>query len=243
MTRNLFRALAVSLTLAVWFSTTSVRAVVIDDFSTANTPALLQINGGSGGPATDNDDSGLAGVVGGVREVTLTRTSGTAGDIRAEVTGGEMRFQTLNVIDSANFLLVYDAVTGVGVGDVAADLTAGGTNAFGVAFSAASGGTTPVTINVFDGTNSGAATVNYLGGPGTLVIPYSNVGFAGVNFASINTVSLQVTGVFDGDYFISLFESQITGDPQAVPEPSTIVLAAISLLGVLIFRVFGLARN
>lgn len=239
MTRYLLRCNAALFCFALAFTSSVGQTAIIDDFSTANSTNPLLIPAANPGPA-NVADTGLSGVIGPnqYRSVTLTRTSGTTDVIQANVTGGQMQFSTVNINDSANFELLYNDNDG----DLNVDLTAGGTNAFGVSFAAASPVTT-VSIFVDDGSTNGTATFNTGGGGAqNATLLYSHVNYTGINFSSANIVRVTITGIVDGDYFIDFFETTTVGG-SAVPEPSTIVLAAVGLLSVLFFGHRRLARR
>src|SRR5688500_10925874 len=111
-------------------------ALIIDDFTNVNTSGTVSVPGGNPGPG-NLTETGLSGVLGGSRGITINRTLNQSNTVSGTVnTGaGRIEFLTASNQDAADFILDYvmDSV----------DLTGGGANnAFGLTFDFASFPTT-----------------------------------------------------------------------------------------------------
>jgi hypothetical protein len=198
--------------------------VVIDNFSeiTASWPVLRTTVG-----TTVRTDSPLStsNVIGGVRRTT----------IHLDAIGGPPNNQTTD-IDAANEILTYFSATGDngrvelfydgGTGDLNADVSNETQfTIFFIDFDHAGAINMPVTVTFNDGTTSFSVTK-------TLTSAVSNFGqvyllseFIGVDFTSINTITVLLDPGSAADFTLSFLAL------TRVPEPATLTLAALGMVG------------
>jgi hypothetical protein len=229
-----------------------VRAdIIIDDFSTTQS---LTISAGGTSPVTVQSQAGGSGIVGGFRDMILTRTFG---DDQSSTQAFFSTINGANILTFRNALgvkatldLQYDANDWAGLGDptyssivtyvsngiTAFDATQGDT-LLGVAFHAASddGGTTSVaptvTVRLSSGLATYSSTVTLIetASPGLPVFNYYFIPFAA--FGISNAQLHSVTGV---DFYIDASQDH-SQDIQfrlvgfTTPAPSGVVLAGMAM--------------
>jgi hypothetical protein len=226
--------LGLSLALSALLAS-SAGAVIIDDFDTAQT---LLAN--SGTPSTSSSVGPAAGIVGGHRDAAANWTSGP-NDVDLDIDTGTASALDLSLGSDTmgNAMLQWDGGDGsisldpTGLGSV--DLTASGTLnalAINVLFD-----DLPVSVQLFvytDGGNWSSASLGLPGGifsASSYTVPFSSFsvgGGSGATFSSVGAIEMVIQPQFGAtDLTLDFIESTY------VPEPSSIALGAIGLIGLL----------
>lgn len=206
-----------------------VEALIIDDFDTPAGGQFTCDGPGCGGTPSFSSVSGLAGVLGGERDLLATKVSGPEDvGLRANSGGsGNLSFSsgdgTVGVgqvqWDGADDAATIDT-NGLG----SADLTVGGNSAFLVRARADLPGGS-ITFTVYDdssGTAYAAPAVTLTSGVGFVeyLIPFAS--FVGAEFTDIGAITLDVTGTANFDGAVDIV--------AAVPEPGSLFLLGSGLI-------------
>jgi hypothetical protein len=186
----------------------------------------------SGALVTNTQVGEPADILGGSRTVTLTRTGGFGGSISAEKAAGTGFINVLNDtvaagtltlsypgISNSNFSSLWNAIavdipyldqsTGIGDGEINLSVTVTSSAGTGTAFAT--------------GTLLAPGRIEE---PGTYTFPFNDPGFAGVDFADVDGVSVRFeTAIIGSDFQIG----EITRE-QLVPEPATLSLVGVGVM-------------
>ncbi len=213
-------------------SATAVRAeLVIDPF---NTPADQSLRVTAASP-NDSDTSAAATALGGWRDISLARVSGQpiyvdvfsdpgAGLYLSEGTGEAVAIVTWDGENSPS-------VRGYSLN---ANLTSGGEDKFLLSVADVTGSGVNVTMTVYtnDGTHFSATDPLLVTAAGDIPFSFASFIHTGpdgpANFADIDAIVLQLDGTGHAGSDVA-----ITSLKTAVPEPSTLVLAAVGALALL----------
>lgn len=213
--------------------------VIIDDFTDAGDPSgttLLQITGTT--PTTQttvsSSYSGLSGVLGGQRDMTLTRFA-------SALTGS--RTVSTRVSDTGDPFLDFQStqngngqieLTYKGLGDL--DFSSG--SFFSVNFTSYDfprGESLVTMIGITSSSGSSSLTKNFtlgdadLNGVGSLSFPFANF-LGGADFSDVDEISVTLNPARGGDFTLT----SITSDASAIPEPGNgILLSGLIGLGLL----------
>ena len=219
LTLNL--ALAAALTTA--FAAGTAQAVIIDDF-----------NGGA--QTLTANGSSLAfspGAIGGVRLIDIEKDGPLGVGATAAVLVGpdlDIFSHSADALTSATSVITWNGfgadMMAPGLGGV--DLVEGLTdNVFSFDIVTIDQGNIGLTLGVQD-TFGGTDSYTFLNaGVGTESVAFSL--FAGVDFTSINSISLTVEGGMASD--LTLDQLATSGSPASVPEPTALMLLSGGLLG------------
>lgn len=230
-----FKKIAAAAALAS-MSMMASAAVVIDDFNVPNTSAFLtsEISGGSGDGGAWRSES-AAGILGGSRDLFVEAISGDEGEsVRMRVANGRLSFLSDNVVgqglvrwDGANAgsSIDSDGLVDIGTGQ-GANLTA---EAIAIRLNIVSADAGfPIELEVWtDDANNGTyvkhtKSMNAPGGPGFVDFMFASV--IGANFADVGAIQFKLNGITTAlDISIDIV--------QAVPEPGSLALAGLALLG------------
>lgn len=206
-------------------------AALIDNFTSVNVGVSQQASVIGAGSNSDTD-TGLAGVIGGSRNLTINTTSGTNSSDLTVLTGP----QTLNLNTGAGNnsagTILWNA-NGAGLGGV--DLTdAGASNKFDLEVLFADNNL-GVQISVTETAGAGGSTATYSQNLGAIAsstfvgIPFASfTNFANVDFSQINSISLMLSGPASQDAIVRLVQTTGSG----VPEPASIALWSVLGLAV-----------
>ncbi|MBI4514453.1 MAG: hypothetical protein HY699_01375 [Deltaproteobacteria bacterium] len=198
----------------------SVGALTIDDFSSADTtglpPGIVQASVGS----TTATDPGVAGVIGGVRRITVaaTRIASKADSVIVGVS------TTANLLDYASTVgangrveVLYDA----GGAGLAANLAL--TTGISIVVCGADAASVPYTVRVFlvDSAGRSASSLQSftVSGPRAIYFPLSD--FSGVNLSSVFSIRITIDPNKAADLRIDLIETSgdFTPTPTLTPTP------------------------
>jgi hypothetical protein len=231
---RLFRTLLGVCIAGLFGTSVSQATIVIDPFTAEQS---VEVFGGPPGPASAFDSLNPAGVVGGERDVLLTRTSDNAGGVAGDVSlslVGAIAYAS-DVRTTGNALVVYDgvdadaAINFTGLGGV--DLTESGQNTrFEVGVTSDLGASVVITVYT-DSTRYSTATVPVPADPSytfTIAqVPFASFSVAGSNggadFANVGAITVAIDGsIAATDVLVNYFVS--TGDipPQEENDPPTI---------------------
>ncbi|MCE9554115.1 MAG: PEP-CTERM sorting domain-containing protein [Planctomycetes bacterium] len=226
--KHLLLGLTVAATVAL--AQTRADALIIDSFDDNPAPALNLTVVVGNAPAS-NTQPVVTGSVSGNRTATLTVLSGDE-DTQAtmRITGPAInRRLSLSSEDSvvARWNLDYVPLSGI-------DVTDGGT-AYGIALhflSADNTATVKLSLDVSGGGSPLTQTLVKPAGPGVLLFDFdqflNNVlaPTPVLSTTAVNGIHIEIVGVPSGDYSIEFIDTV-----QGVPEPSTLALAGLGLVG------------
>jgi hypothetical protein len=236
------------LSIALGLEPPSTRAAIIVDRFEATTLPLdgdltntVKRTATDGVGTTSSTESGLAGTIGGVREgqlsiVSIAPSSQLAGQdasytVEPDPTFGDFVYQSSSRIDGAA-TLNYDGIAdgAIGPGNLNQDVT--GDLGLAILFTSLDL-SLPVTLTLSDGTNTASRLLTQdpvsSGTPQTLLFLYSDPAFSSLAKNSIQRFTLLFDTQQGADYTLELIESQ--AGVAAVPEPATITLGGIGLVG------------
>jgi hypothetical protein len=210
---------------------------MIDDFTVPTAQVSHTVNAGTPTITTSNSTSGsTANIIGGTRSYNFTTTwGGGAGSNTGAFKINDFGDNTLTVDNNTNVdsdLTITWNAAGSGLGG--ADLLdgTGNANAYAMVLDVPSIDANGVTIlfTITDtGTNVATGTDTFFT-PGQLFIPYADfANAASVNFASVASIVMTVSGGASWDGAFRLIESSPT--PSDVPLPGTLALLGAGLLG------------
>ncbi len=197
----------------------SANALVIDNFD----------GGAQNVSAPGTNTVGYAGAVGGFRTVNMASPgplTATASVIPGAAPLG-IYAHSADALTPATSTITWDA-NGAGLGGV--DFVEGlVNNVFSFDIISIDQGFIDLILTVVDTFNNSASYTFSGAGAGVQTVAFSN--FAGINFTSIDMLSLQVQGGAASDLTLDLFAT--TGDqpPATVPEPGMLLLLGAGLLG------------
>ncbi|MGJ8673880.1 PEP-CTERM sorting domain-containing protein [Rubritalea sp.] len=213
-------------------------SITIDDFSTAVTGSNVIDIYSTPTPATPTTIStvgtGLTGVIGGQRNITLTRITAT---------GSGRRQVTTTVENTGNSYFEYSSTSGASGSTTLSygqgtDASLAGFNlssayAFDINFvdyDLPGGNLLTVAISVTSGGSSTSVSKSLTTNGGLLSYNFSE--FSGADFSDVDQIDLVITAPSGADYSIDSF----TAVTAAVPEPSSAILLGLGLS-------FGLVRR
>ena len=206
------------LAFALWSSWGFSTTIMIDSMNVGD-PALSQTGVGS----DNNLEVGLGSsdVLGDDRDTTLTITAGL-GNATADIFApGELNV-SVPALTSAYVDLLYNNFTNV-------DLTDSGNNFFIQVVFAFTDQSTQLDITLDDGANSDTQSITATSSNAqTLFFPLASFSGNGVDVTSIDSVLVNISGPVSFDTVIDF----ISTDTSVVPEPATLSLLALGLLGV-----------
>lgn len=194
-------------------------------FTVTNSGGTVTVNG-SNVVVSDGIDDGISDVPYNFLDVFVPGVSNTAyPDLSA----------TLNLIDSGTVLELdgSDKSLGIPLGTDLADITLSGTLTGAVALNTLNI-TIPGTTSVTD-----SALLSYLGITGPVTSTFGNSGLVA------NYIGPDPNDLADSNYYVSSDTLIITVTSAAAPEPATLPLLGISLLGIVLFlrkRLFHLQQ-
>ena len=242
-----FAKMAVAAAIAGMAVMTQAAPVLIDDFSVAGIANPLQdLTSGNGGVWTNNAVSSntiLGGVQGGFgfRDmfVDKAQSSGTDGvtGVRMAVAGGALSYNqdggdggTAKIRwDGVNSTAILDAIGLRNGGASGIDLVNGGNTQFNIQVLSADAGF-PIELWAYtDGGNASIVAFTSLAGPNNYFINFTDffpIFGLGADFTNIGALEVIINNggaITDLDLRITL--------AQAVPEPGTMALAGLALLG------------
>ncbi len=220
-------ALAIILAVAPSLSQASL---VIDSFST---PQSVKVT--SATTANSSTAATMFGdILGGTRTINLNwGTGGTEASVNVAA-------DVANVLDFNQNSRVQSYATIIWDGLAGADLTAGGNNGFALDVIDLDGAI-GLTITVTSGANSSAYTMNLAS---VADIKTQNISFADftatgadndANFASVTSITMKLNGTLVSSADVSL-DNFVATKINTVPEPSSIAVLALSLIGVAAIR-------
>ena len=185
--------------------------IVIDDFVNFDA-GLWPLVANSGVPSASNFQSGLTGVVGGIREASAEWTSGT-NDVTASMSAGTYSLAAGGATDGQGRLTYRD-----GSGGLNADLTLGED----IVVNVASGdlGSTAITVLLQDNLGASASSTQIVGALGELSFPLTDFG-VGLNLSEIDFVEVTI------DPFAGTQISLDSITANLIPEPTSLVLLGL----------------
>jgi hypothetical protein len=210
-------------------ATTARADVVIDSFNNVGAPNPWAVTLSAPGSTTVTE-TGLAGVVGGVRATAITATMATSTDhVAVQVVPSPSSIFDYSSDSAADgkVSLLYNG----GVGGMNADLVQGINNAITIRFlNYDFPGSTPlpVTLTVSDGTTTKTVAENYsqLSPPaGLLAFNFSDPGFSGIDFTAVKSLKFEFDPVEAADFRLNFISA------TSVPEPSPALLGLVALAG------------
>lgn len=212
-------------------------AITIDNFSdVAGGGSSLIVNVESlPAPTTTSItvvQSGLTGVIGGSRSLTIERTATTGTGVRrvtGEISDLAPAFFSYTSSTGANGFanLIYGASTDLNLNLLTE-------TAFIIDFDgydAPNGNPLVVQIDLVSSAGSGSATANLTTNGGLVQIDFNAAGYAAVDFSDIDRISVKLDPNRGGDFDVN----QIT-TVTAVPEPSSTALLGLGGLALLLRR-------
>ncbi len=204
-----------ALALTVTFTIGTAQAVVIDDF-----------NGGAQSiDAPGSDTVAYAGAIGGFRTIDMTSV-GPLYATAAIVLPPGIYSHSADAMTSATSNITWDA-NGAGLGGM--DLVEGLTNnVFSFEIISIDQGDIDLILSVEDSFGGLDSFTFSNAGVGTESVAFAS--FTGIDFTSIDLISLQVVGGLASDLTLDLLST--TGDRTAVPEPISLALLGIGMIGV-----------
>ncbi len=174
-----------------------------------------------------------ADILGGTRNVSLSRNGGFGGSVTATKAAGTdvISFRTSNFlptgllsldypgITNANFMTLWDAIT-IDIPKL--------DNAF-----PAGNGIFDITVGVRSSAGNGSVTLQRIDDPGTFDFLFSDPGFAGVDFADVDGVTVSFQTLIIGTQFdVGSIVRRDRAVMQGVPDGgSSLVLLGVSLGG------------
>jgi hypothetical protein len=204
--------------------------VVVDNFNNTSMPGPLVV---FGAPATFTDP-GVTGVIGGQRDILVSRTSGT-GFILAFIGSGVLNF--VSTANTAGFVNITYSGTGSSF-STPQDVTDGGNN-LGFEFlitSATPGLSLFLTLNSAAGTSTSLTTITSSIAGGRIFVPFTSltptIG-SGANLSSLTSIVLGV-GDLTGNPVGTVANVDFLG--ATVPEPSTYALMGLGLISAAMLR-------
>lgn len=221
----------------VVISSQAQSAILIDNFSdVTGSGSTLTINVESLPTPTASSitvaQSGLTGVIGGSRSLTIERTATTGTGVR-RVTG--------EISDLAPAFFEYTSSTGADGFALLAYGTSSDLNynflsesGFIIDFDgydAPNGNPLVVTIELVSSAGSGSATANLTTNGGQVQIDFSNAGYAAVDFSDIDKINVKFDPNRGGDFEVNKITTV-----TAVPEPSSAALLGLGGLALILRR-------
>ncbi len=201
----------------------SLQAATIDDFDGA---ATLIID------ADGSQNAAYGNAIGGSRTVSITK-SGSLGASAGVIVPPGVYSHSADALTSAISTITWDA-NGAGLGGI--DIVEGLTNnVFAFDIQSIDQGNIDLILSVTD-TLSNTSSFTFSGaGVGIQEVAFAN--FAGIDFTSIDAISLTVDGAEASDLILdSLGTSGDQVAPPSVPEPAAVWLIGAGLLGFVGFR-------
>jgi hypothetical protein len=192
----------------------------------------------AGIPVSGSQNGAPANILGTEREVSLSLVGGS-GFIAAALNPPSPLLSVNSVASLNELVLTYDGVGGAGLGGL--DFTANLWTNITVDMSAVIG-TALLTVEVTDSlANTGSATGNVLSA-GTYSFPYSNAGYSGVDFTSVDSVvvTLRTTSAAS-DFAMSRITREVGPGDHNIPEPATMIMTLVAAAGSLGFARRGRA--
>ncbi len=233
--RRLQPAVAVAIVLAWSFLAGKASAVpiTIDNFTDPGpappaglaTPGVTQTGVGS----MSGSNSGLGGVLGGVRDFNLTVTAAAVPALdgaNLEIAAGFIDFDATGAGDG-EFTLTYDA-GGMGLG---ADFsTQAGIQ---IDITLLTGVPTPVTLTLMDGSGPAAVASTSLTALGPQLLSFAFNGATFSNFGSLNLGNIESIGLFVNPPTAGELRIDTIDTFEVIPEPGSLALwGALAVAGV-----------
>lgn len=238
MILSTFRFTSMAICLALTTSVASANHIdfIQDDSDSSNgvTNATFSLTT-SGAQVSDTQVGEPADILGGTRVVTLERDGGFGQSITAEKVAGTDFISVMNDnVAAGTLVLSYPGITDsdftTNWDSIAVDIP--------VLDNAVGDGEINLSVTVTSSAGTGTAFADGTGlapgrieDPGTFFFPFSDPGFAGVDFTDVDGVSVTFeTAIIGSDFQVG----SITREAQ-IPEPATATLALVAIGGCLLY--------
>jgi len=230
-----FRTLGLVVIGAMILCVSSVQADTTIDTFEDDVPATWPVIANSGTPFVATSEPGLAGVVGGVRDGTVSHTSGPLNVTGAVLIGPGIYSLSLDALTDGLSTLSYDA-GGAGLNlDLLDPHGTGATQVDGfvvIDVLTADLGGVPIDVTLTDGGGGSDTQGGIAAGGGMVSIPLAS--YVGVDFSDIDSVEFQFDPAAEFDLTIDFLGFDwVNGH---APEPSSAVLGLLGLSAMFFYR-------